>query len=182
MRTRSKISSRIRCTKTNIQDRQNEPQASASHGSQITPPLRTQCGTDDRCGQRNTIGQIRRLANRPSGDAHNDFIADSSTTMIVSQIGFRTCTKHLRQILSATPTLFMAPPTSTGLNLNQGSRPLKGTHNGAYFSFIFRHDYQRRSGAISSKGRNLAATASRALKIRERTVPIGQSIMLAISS
>jgi hypothetical protein len=35
---------------------------------------------------------------------------------------------------------------------------------------------------VSSSGRNRAAIASRALKIRDRTVPIGQFMMLAISS
>ena len=43
-------------------------------------------------------------------------------------------------------------------------------------------DYQRSPSRVSSSGRSRAAMASRALKIRERTVPIGQFISSAISS
>jgi hypothetical protein len=45
---------------------------------------------------------------------------------------------------------------------------------------IFHH--HRSPSRVSSSGRSRAAIASRALKIRERTVPIGQFMSWAISS
>src|SRR5208283_6232084 len=48
-------------------------------------------------------------------------------------------------------------------------------------SVEFAH-YHLRSLSVPSSGRSSAAIASRARKIRERTVPIGQFITLAISS
>ena len=42
--------------------------------------------------------------------------------------------------------------------------------------------YQRTSSRVPKSGRSLSAIASRARKIRERTVPIGQFITAAISS
>jgi len=44
------------------------------------------------------------------------------------------------------------------------------------------HPYHLLSFRVPSKGRNCSAIASRALKIRERTVPIGQSMTFAMSS
>lgn len=47
---------------------------------------------------------------------------------------------------------------------------------------LFAYGYHLRSTEVSSNGRNFSATASRARKMRERTVPIGQLITTAISS
>lgn len=48
--------------------------------------------------------------------------------------------------------------------------------------FFISAGYHRLPSAVPSKGRNFSAIASRARKIRERTVPIGHSIASAISS
>jgi hypothetical protein len=48
--------------------------------------------------------------------------------------------------------------------------------------YILFHLHHLLSSLVPSKGRRLAAIASRALNILDRTVPIGQSITAAISS
>lgn len=48
-------------------------------------------------------------------------------------------------------------------------------------NFLF-HSHHLLSSVVPNNGRKLAAIASRALNIRDRTVPIGQSITAAISS
>ena len=85
-------------------------------------------------------------------------------------------------MLAAAPALFVAASATALLDLDQRITAVKRTDDGADDAGSFVHRHQRRSGAMSSSGRSLAATASRARKMRERTVPIGQSIMAAISS
>lgn len=90
--------------------------------------------------------------------------------------------KHLRQILTAAAPFFMTTTATAGLNLDDRLIAIHRANDGADSTHFLTHAYQRRSGAVSSNGRSFAATASRARKIRERTVPIGQSMMAAISS
>ena len=110
-----------------------------------------------------------------------DTLADTRPPGIGNEVNPRRRTQHAREILSAATPAFVAASTPFLCYLNQGLVPLYLAHDGRYDSNHFHH-HQRRSGAVSSKGRSFAATASRALKIRERTVPMGQFMICAISS
>ena len=84
-------------------------------------------------------------------------------------------------MLATAATLFVTTAAAALGNLDMCTVGVHRTDHGADRARFALH-HQRRSGAVSSKGRSLPATASRARKMRERTVPIGQFMMPAISS
>lgn len=160
------------------------PQTSQSpeHSTHLVKQLHADDGTTNHPEQRDTVGQISRLSDATGHRGDDHLVTDMRSDRVVRLVGPRSAAKHLRQLLPATPPLFMATPTPSLLDFDQSptifQRP-NGATDGDQFII---HAYQRLSGAVSSKGRNLLATASRARKMRERTVPIGQFMISAISS
>ena len=182
MRAFGVISSLTLRTKTNEEKRQDQPSASPQYCTGIPAQGSPQDSTSDGRGQRYAIGQIRRPANAATGNGNRYSLAREGTKAVINSVGFRAIAKHLGKLLSAAATFFMAATTTAVLNFDHRLRSFDSANHAADSAFIGAHDYQRLSGAISSKGRSFAATASRARKIRERTVPIGQSMIFAISS
>lgn len=108
-------------------------------------------------------------------------IADRSTNPVFDAKGWWTASEHPGQLLTAAAAFLVA--ASAALLHFDGSHPgVNGPDHRMSDVVFFLHIHQRLSGAVSSKGRNLPATASRARKMRERTVPIGQFMTPAISS
>jgi hypothetical protein len=97
-------------------------------------------------------------------------------------VGLRATTEHLGQLLPAAAALFMATATAALLYLDFGLNTVDCPNHASNCQIQSRHAYQRLFSEVSRSGRNLAATDSRARKIRERTVPMGQFMMPAISS
>lgn len=161
---------------------ENQAQADTSYGTGIAKKMRACNGPENNCHQWQSVSQICNASNISRGNRDNNTIAYSSPQGIFDPIGFLSIAEHLGQLLTTAPTLFVTATATTVLDFNDGFTSIQRTDCRADGTGLMIHDYQRRSGAISSKGRNFAATASRARKMRERTVPIGQSIMLAISS
>jgi len=163
-------------------ERSNQTGCGADHPAKVA----TQGSTDDCAGngaeQRRAVGQIGSSRHRASGNADGDPLADRCATGVFNQIGFRAATEHLGQLLAATTARFMATTTAAVFDFDYRLRAIQGTDDALDRACFAVHGYHRRSGAVSSKGRSFAATASRARKIRERTVPMGQSMMPAISS
>ena len=182
MRALGEISRLALGVRADVQKSQNQGANSAEHGATITGERRTDNRATDAGNQRNSICKISRMANTASSDSDRDAIANSSANLVIYLIGFWPCTKHLGQLLTTTTTLFVTSPTAAMLNFDECIRSFLRTDYCLDRGLFIIHAYQRLSGAISSNGRNFAATASLARKIRDRTVPIGQFMMPAISS
>lgn len=151
------------------------------HGRRITADPVSDHSPADQSQQWKPIGEIRAPKYGPIRYADFDTLADTRSPGIGNAVNPRRRTQHARKILPAATTAFAAASTPFLCYFNQGLAPLYLAHDGQYDGNHFRH-HQRRSGAVSSKGRSFAATASLALKIRERTVPMGQFMIWAISS
>ena len=109
-------------------------------------------------------------------------IADVGANRIFNKVGFLAATEHLGKLLATASTFFMATSATPMFNLDVGKFAVQIADNRLDCGLLSDHAHQRLSAAVSNKGRNFPATASRARKILERTVPIGQSMMEAISS
>ena len=177
-----RISSAAPRQKANAGKRQGESAGGAGNATEVAGLPGSEQRTGDGCGQRQAIGQIRGTADASGGDGDRHALASGSAEPVRDPVGARAAAEHLCQLLAAAPALFVTASATTLLDLDQRITAVQRTDDGVDDAGPFVHCHQRRSGAISSSGRSLAATASRARKMRERTVPIGQSIMAAISS
>lgn len=181
MGTRRRFPCRKRA-KAHIGKRQHQ----SEHSSQNSPFVATHSppryGTKHQGQQWDAVGQIGCVTDTAGVSRETDFISDLRSDPIIDAISLGAAAEHLRQLLATATPFFVTAATTAVLDLDDGlptiQRP-NDRRDGARLPMLA---HQRRSGAISSSGRNLAATASRARKMRERTVPIGQSMMLAISS
>lgn len=182
MRTIRNISRATTRTKSDIKNGKRQAANSPHHGTDIPSQRHAKDGPDNGCQQWQSIGKIRRASNAAGRDGHAHRVTDPRAGRVVDPICLVSAAEHLRQALTATASLLVAPAAAAGLDFNDGLTAVHRTNNGADGAHFLIHTYHRRSGAVSSKGRSLAATASRARKMRERTVPIGQSMMAAISS
>lgn len=182
MRASKRISSIPCCAKTYICKRSCQTGQRPDYSPCIPCKLHTNHGTTDGAQQGDTVSQIRCPPNatRRSGNDHP--VANPRSDRVIRLVGFWTATKHLGQLLPAAAALFVTAPTASLLDFNKGNAAIKGANDATNGDLFRRHGYQRLSGAVSSNGRSFAATASRARKIRERTVPIGHFMISAISS
>lgn len=165
-----------------IKECRTQPDSSTNHRTQVASERCTQCRPGDCCGQRQNIGQIRSTTDAANRDCDLYTITNISTDCVFDPIGFRATAEHLGKMLPSASALFMAAPASALLYFHVHPFAIQGTYDGLNSVLFGTHAYQRLSEAVSSKGRSFPATASRARKIRERTVPMGQSMMPAISS
>ncbi len=178
------ISRAIQVTR-NHQIREEKSEYRPQDRAPLTRNPCTDHGTTHHSEQWNPVNQICGSPDSSRCNGNFDFVTNPTGDRVVEAIGFGASTKHLCQLLTTAPSFFMATSASLLGNFDDGLVAIECTHDGAYsgyFMSLHRQDYQRLSGLISSRGRNFAATASRARKIRERTVPIGQFITWAISS
>ncbi len=156
--------------------------SSADHSTQVATHGRTAHRAGNGAKQWRAVGQIGSSCYRASGNGDGDTLADRCATGVFDQIGFWAAAEHLGQLLSATAARLMATTAAAVFNFDHSLRAFQRTDDALDCAGFPLHAYHRRSGAVSSKGRSFAATASRARNIRERTVPMGQSMMPAISS
>src|SRR6185369_1053653 len=182
MRTIRHISRATTRTNPDIKDGKHQAANSPQHGSAIPIQRHAEYGPGDGCQQRQSISKIRRAPNAAGRDGHSHLVTGLGPRWIVDPICLVPAAQHLRQALASTAPLLVASAAAACLDFNDGLIAVYRANNGADSAHLLIHIYHRRSGAVSSKGRSLAATASRARKMRERTVPIGQSMMAAISS
>ena len=159
-----------------------ESGSSTDHSAQVATHGRTGQCADNRTKQWRAVGQIGSSCYRASGNGDGDTLADRCATGVFDQIGFWAAAEHLGQLLSATAARLMATTAAAVFDFDHSLRAFQRTDDALDRAGFALHAYHRRSGAVSSKGRSFAATASRARNIRERTVPMGQSMMPAISS
>lgn len=170
-------------TPTNVCKRQRQTAKRSQYGAEIAVQRTAEHRAADRREQRQAIREIRRPANASLTDGNLNPIAHLGTDVVADPIGFGGCTEHLGQVLPTATALLMTTTTAALGDLDHCITAVDSADDCFYRTLSFTHAcYQRLSEATSSKGRNFAATASRARKIRERTVPIGQFIMVAISS
>lgn len=169
-------------TETDITKSQGQTQSGTENRTAIPRRHPAQQSRADHGQERNAIRQIGRSAHVAGRDRNTDPLPDLRPDPVVDTIGSGAAAEHLRQVLATTPALLVAAAATALLNLDDGLPTLQPPNDGEDSVRFPVRAHQRRSGAMSSRGRSLAATASRARKIRERTVPIGQSMMLAISS
>ncbi len=126
---------------------------------------------------------MRSLAYRTVRHGDQDAFSGLGTSSIFNPELPWTATEHLGEGLATTTARFLATSATTLRHLDQGHFAIERANDALHLIDCCVHRiHQRRSGAMSSKGRNFPETASRARKIRERTVPMGQSMMPAISS
>lgn len=182
MRALNRISSLAPRTNTNIEKGSQQANSRTQHTSEVTPQGCTQGSPGNHREQRHAVSQIRRALNAASGNRDDHPLPNRCPDGIGNSIGFLAAAEHLGQLLTAAPALFMTSTATAMLDFNQSMVAVDCLDDPSSGAMRPIHFYQRRSGAISSKGRSFAATASRALKIRERTVPIGQFMLSAISS
>ncbi len=169
-------------TKYDIQEGNEQSASGAEYGQAVTAQGGTKRGTADGCDKRHAIGQICRAPHAARCDGYGYPVTNSGADRIFHAIAFLSAAEHLGQLLAATAALFVTTSTTALVDDDMGLfsiQRLDACKNGRLFCI---HGYQRLSEAVSSKGRSFSATASRARKIRERTVPIGQSMIPAISS
>jgi hypothetical protein len=143
---------------------------------------------------RESVGMQRTATERTLGNAYPHARTDAAAVRIRHPEGARRRAEQLAEaVATAAPRLPAATATALVdadgrlLSSRQSRSPGIRHHQDLLFASCRRvmsltAAYHRRSAAVSSRGRNFSATASRARKIRERTVPIGQLIASAISS
>lgn len=182
MRTIRNISRATTRTKSDIKNGKRQATKSPQDSTDIPIQRHAEHGPSNGCQQRQSISKIRCASNAACRDSHGHLVTGLGPRWIVNPICLVSATEHLRQALTSTAPLLVAPATAACLDFNDGLIAVYRANNGADSTHLLIHAYHRRSGAVSSKGRSLAATASRARKMRERTVPIGQSMIAAISS
>lgn len=156
--------------------------SSTDHSAQVATYGRTGHRAGNGAEQWRTVGQIGCSCYRASGNGYGDPFTNRSATGVFNQVGFRAAAEHLGQLLPATAARLMTTTAATVFNFDHSLRAFQRADDALDRAGFALHAYHRRSGAVSSKGRSFAATASRARKIRERTVPMGQSMIPAISS
>jgi len=137
---------------------------------------------DDGREERHAVGEIGGAADAAGGDGNGDALADRRAKRIIDAKRARPASEHPAQILAAAPPRFMAAAATARIHHHLGLISVQRADHAAHRAAPLFHAHQRRSGAVSSRGRRRKARVSRARKIRERTVPIGQSMMPAISS
>lgn len=170
-------------TPTNICKRQRQTAKRSQYSAEIAVQRAAEQRTTDRRKQWQAIREIRRPANASRPDRNHHPIAHLGSDVVADPIGLGGRAEHLGQALPAATALLMTAATAALGDLDHCIAAVDSADDRLYRTLAFAHaGYQRLSEATSSKGRNFAATASRARKIRERTVPIGQFIMVAISS
>lgn len=176
------ISSGCLRTLADISNRCRKGHNRPSNPARVAEQSRPGQSADDGGQQRHTIGKIGGPADATRRDGNRDALADTDTQLVIDTIGTRTAREHPAQILAAAAPFFVATTATALFHHDFGLLSVHCPDHAAYRTTVALHGHQRRSGAVSSNGRNLSATASRARKMRERTVPIGQSMMPAISS
>ena len=136
-------------------------------------------GTGDHTHQRQQVDQPGKAGNGALRYRHLDQIANPGAEPIFDLVFASAAGQSL---VATASTRFVAAPAALIDGLYDGT--LSDQAQNPRTRQCLRHDapYQRLSGAVSSRGRRRPAIASRARKIRERTVPIGHCIILAISS
>ena len=168
---------------THEQHGDHEPGQSPEHAARIAVKGRSQQGTTNSGKQRDSVGKVGCLAHTAVGNGDGHAFADTGPEIVVHPVTPWPAGEHPGQALSAATALLMTSPTTALLDLDLSLPTVNCPDHAANRATAFVvHAHQRRSGAVSSKGRKRRATASRARKMRERTVPIGQFMMLAISS
>lgn len=159
-----------------------EPHSTACHGPWIAAGLHAHGRSGNDAKQRQAIGQIGAASHRSAGNRDGDGFTDGRPARIIDSIGLLARAEHLGEVLAATTAFLMATAATALLHFDDSLPAIQGAHHAADRTDLILHSYHRRSGAVSRRGRNLAATASRARNMRERTVPMGQFMICAISS
>ncbi len=177
-----RISSIPFCMKTDISKRAHQTSQCPGYPPNVPLQLHTNHGTTDGAQQGDAVSQIGSPPNATRRRGNDHPITHNGSDGVISLIGLRAAAKHLGQLLPATSAFFVTAPTAPLLDFDKCISAVKRTNDATNGDLFCRHAYQRLSGAVSSNGRSFAATASRARKIRERTVPIGHFMISAISS
>lgn len=162
------------------------PHRSPAQRPGVTAETVSQQRTGNQAQQRQAVGQGRIAAECPGREEDADPVPGLCPYGIPHPVLARRAAEHLGELLAAATAGFVTATAAAAFHLHQGEIPVQpGDPADLRALCPDCHDpvgYQRLSGATSSRGRSLLATASRARKMRERTVPMGQSMIRAISS
>lgn len=182
MRADLRISSPVTDLPAHQQPGDKEPHSTACHGPRIAAGLHAHGCSGDDAKQRQAIGQIGASPHRTAGNRDGDGFTNGCPARIIDPIGLLARAEHLGEVLAAAAAFFVAATATALLHFDDRLPAIQGAHHAADRTDLILHCYHRRSGAVSRRGRSLAATASRARNMRERTVPMGQFMICAISS
>ncbi len=158
-----------------------QPDAGAEKRAGITGGPCPKCGADKQAAKRQSVGEIGSAEEDALVDTDIHAITDTCSHLIGHAESARRRTKHPSDIVAPAPPLLVAASAARVSDFNECFATIDLTYDSRNRALSARH-HQRLSGAVSRSGRSLAATASRARNMRDRTVPMGQFMIWAISS